>query len=151
MVGFGGPRIVETAAPHRTAATVQRKMELPLITSRPLCWWLQLALEPAGHGLVLHGVRLVAILAAEPSRSPSKRRQAKCQLRVTPRTPAIFDLCLLHADILAHRPGVSILNLAVAGEYSTLGYMGLAGIASHFTSALRRKADVGLAPTEVCF
>lgn len=83
---------------------------------------LQLTLEPTGRGTLLHGIRLFAILAEEPSRAFTAWRQDELEPRAAPWTPAIFDLP--HADILADQHQVSILNMVVAGEYSTLEIFG---------------------------
>jgi hypothetical protein len=79
---------------------------------------LQFAFEPTECGVLLHGIKLVATLATDPSRCPTRRRD-KLQPRAAPRAPAINDLS--HADILADRREVSILNAVVLIEDSTLG------------------------------
>jgi hypothetical protein len=78
---------------------------------------LQFAFEPTECGVLLHGIKLVATLAPDPSRCLA-RRWDKLQPRAAPRTPPIYDLS--HADILADRREVSILNAVVLMEYSTL-------------------------------
>ena len=78
---------------------------------------LQFAFEPTECGVLLHGIKQVAPLATDPSRSTA-RRWDELQPRAARRTPAIFDLS--HADILEDRREVSILSLVVLIEYSTL-------------------------------
>ena len=79
---------------------------------------LQLAFEPTERSILLHGIRQIAAVAPDSSRPPA-RQWDELQPRATPWTPAIFDLS--HADILADRSEVSILNVVVMIEYSTLG------------------------------
>jgi hypothetical protein len=78
---------------------------------------LQFAFEPTECGVLLHGIKLVATLAPDPSRCLA-RRWDKLQPRAAPRTPRIYDLS--HAEILADRREASILNAIVLVEYSTL-------------------------------
>ena len=107
-------------APNKTAAIAQRKIKWPPIIPRPSVKSfrrLQLAFEPAECGILLHGIRPVAALAPDSSRSPA-RQGDELQPRAAPCTPAIFDLP--HAHILADRREVSILNMVVMIEFSTL-------------------------------
>ena len=108
-------------APNKTAAIAQRKIKLPPIIPPPSVKSfrrLQLAFEPTECRILLHGIRQIAAVAPDSSRPPA-RQWDELQPRATPWTPAIFDLS--HADILADRSEVSILNVVVMIEYSTLG------------------------------
>jgi hypothetical protein len=108
-------------APNKTAAIAQRKIKLPPIIPHPSVKSfrrLQLAFEPTECSILLHGIGQIAAVAPDSSRSPA-RQWDELQPRATPWTPAIFDLS--HADILADRSEVSILNVVVMIEYSTLG------------------------------
>ena len=108
-------------APNKTAAIAQRKIKLPPIVPRPSVKSfrrLQLAFEPTECSILLHRIRQVAALAPDSSRSPRPAMGRAPASRHT-LTPAIFDLS--HADILADRREVSILNVVAMIEYSTLG------------------------------
>ena len=107
-------------APNKTAAIAQRKIKLPPITPRPSVKSfrrLQLAFEPTECSILLHRIGQVAALAPDSSRSPPGNGTS--EPRATTWTPAIFDLS--HAEILADRREVSILNVVAMIEYSTLG------------------------------
>jgi hypothetical protein len=113
-------RIAETAPSNNAAAIAQSRIEWWLILPHPLVKSFrrpQFAFEPTECGVLLHGIKLVATLASDPSRRLAWRPD-KLQLRAAPWTPSIYDLS--HADILADRREVSILNAVVLIEYSTL-------------------------------
>ena len=78
---------------------------------------LQLAFEPTVCGILLHRIRLIATLTPDSSRSATRRYDG-IQPRAALWTPAILDLS--HAGILAEWCEVSIPNMVVVMEYSTL-------------------------------